>query len=100
MLEVWSGTTWYHNKGLPQLYTISDMFIVWQTALDNDFNKSKHVVLKTEFSLQVVVTENNEWVDIVPPQDANIQIKRLSPSLLLLGKKFTLIKKPPYCNYL
>jgi hypothetical protein len=38
------------------------MCIVWQTALDNDFNKSKHVVLKTEFSLWVVVTENNECV--------------------------------------
>jgi hypothetical protein len=32
-------------------------------------------VLKTEFSLRVAVTENNECVDIVPPQDANIQIK-------------------------
>jgi hypothetical protein len=30
-------------------------------------------VLKTEFSLRVVVTENNECVDIVSPQDANIQ---------------------------
>jgi hypothetical protein len=30
-------------------------------------------VLKTKFSLLVVVTENIECVDIVPPQDAKIQ---------------------------
>jgi hypothetical protein len=65
---------------------ISDMFIVWQTAPDNDFIKSKHVVLKTEFSLRVVVTENIECVDTVPPQDAKIQKFKCLFNLLSLKK--------------
>jgi hypothetical protein len=61
--SVASNNTWYYKKGLLQLHVITDTFIVWQTAPDNDFIKSKHV-LKTKFSLLVVVTENIEYGEL------------------------------------
>jgi hypothetical protein len=64
---------------------ISDMFMVWQTALDNDFNKSKHVVLKTEFSLRVVVTENIECVGRIWSFPLSISFHHGSPCSYNLG---------------
>jgi hypothetical protein len=49
LLLVAYNNTCYNKNVLVQLYMISDMAIVWKIALENDFIKSKHVVLKLKF---------------------------------------------------
>jgi hypothetical protein len=43
----------YSKNVLVQPYMISDMVIVWKIALENDFIKSKYVVLKLKFFISV-----------------------------------------------
>jgi hypothetical protein len=45
-----------------------------KTVPDDDFIKSKHVVIKTQVFLSVVLTDKIKGIYTIPPQDAKIQI--------------------------
>jgi hypothetical protein len=49
LLLVAYNNTCYSKNVSVQPYMISDMVIVWKIALENDFIKSKHVVLNKSF---------------------------------------------------
>jgi hypothetical protein len=50
LLLVAYNKTCYSKNVLVQPYVISDMVTVWKKAFENDFIKSKHVVLNKFFS--------------------------------------------------
>jgi hypothetical protein len=61
LLLVAYTNTCYNKNVLVQPCMISDMVTVWKIALENDFIKSKHVVLKLSFFHLVVVTDKH-WM--------------------------------------
>jgi hypothetical protein len=44
-----------------------------KTVPDDDFIKSKHVVIKTQVFLLVMLTDKIKGIYTIPPQDAKIQ---------------------------